>query len=535
MPEVGELYSRWEPDSEFDAIVIGSGIRGLGAAALLARHAQKRVLVLERHTVAGGFTHTFRRKGYEWDVGVHYIGEVHRTGSPLRALFDDITDCRLQWEEMGDVYDTVVIGGQRFEYLAGREPWRQRMHETFPDDADAIDRYLDLVDDAARSAWTFFASKVVPPGLAAVLGPWMRRKFLRHSDRTLGGVLDDLTDNRLLKAVLSAQFGDHGLPPGRASFAIHAMVFRHYLSGAAYPVGGASRIASSITPTIEAAGGSIVVGAEVTRIVLERDRAVGVELADGRDLRAPLVISDAGIANTALKLLPKGNRGRERLSAPLTRVERSASHICLYVGLRATADELGLGRSNLWVYPDADQDAAVERYLADPEAPLPLAYISFPSAKDPDFERRFPGRATIEVVSLAPYEWFAPWAEKRWQKRGDDYQALKDRLSERLLDALLHEVPQVADVIDYHELSTPVSTRHFAAYDHGEIYGLEHSPQRFREKALTPRTPIKGLFLTGQDVCTAGIAGALMGAALAASAILGRNLINEIRADTRAE
>jgi all-trans-retinol 13,14-reductase len=277
-----------------------------------------------------------------------------------------------------------------------------------------------------------------------------------------------------------------------------------------------------------------VVGAEVTRIVHDRARAVGVELADGRALRAPLVISDVGLANTALKLLSEGTPGREALTAPLQRVERSASHVCLYVGLRGTAEELGLGRSNLWVYPGVDQDAAVERYLADPDAPLPLAYISFPSAKDPDFERRFPGRATIEVVGLAPYEWFAPWEERRWQKRGDDYQALKDRLSERLLDALLHEVPHVADGIDYHELSTPVSTRHFSAYDRGEIYGLEHSPARFREKALTPRTPIKGLYLTGQDVCTAGIAGALLGAALAVSSIIGRNLLSEIRTAARA-
>ena len=121
MPEIGQPYRRWEPESDFDAIVVGSGIGGLGVAAQLAKHAGKRVLLLERHTVAGGFTHTFRRKGYEWDVGVHYIGEVHRKGSLLRTLFDDITDGRLQWEDMGEVYDTVVVGGQRFEYLAGRD------------------------------------------------------------------------------------------------------------------------------------------------------------------------------------------------------------------------------------------------------------------------------------------------------------------------------------------------------------------------------------------------------------------------------
>lgn len=534
MPEVGVLYKQWEPDGAFDAIVIGSGMGGLATAALLAQHADKRVLVLERHTVAGGFTHVFRRKGYEWDVGVHYIGGVHRQGSFLRTLFDHISGGELQWEPMGDVVDTVIVGNRRVEYLAGREAWRQRMHEEFPDDTAPIDRYMELADEVTQRTRSFFASKALPSPTAAVAGPFMRRGFLRLSDRTLGEVLVELTENRMLKAVLAGQFGDHGMPPGQASFAIHAMIFRHYLGGGAYPVGGSSRIAATVAPQIEAAGGQVVLGAEVGSVLIEDGRAVGVELTDGRTVRAQLVISDAGVPNTALKLLPDGAPGRDRLIATLDRIGRSASHICLYVGTRHTAEELGLEKSNLWVYPNEDQDAAVERYLADPEARVPLAYISFPSAKDPDFTRRFPGRATIEVVSLANYDWFAPWEGRPWQKRGEDYNELKARLSERLLEILVQQVPQLDGKIDYHELSTPISTRHFADYDRGEIYGLEHSPARFREPALRPRTPLKSFYLTGQDVCTAGVAGALFGAVVATSAILGRNVISEIRTAARA-
>jgi len=451
----------------------------------------------------------------------------------LRTLFDQITGGHLQWESMGDVIDTVVVGENRFEYLAGRESWRQRMHEYFPDDTGAIDRYLDLTDEIAQSTRLFFGSKAIPPIVAPIAAPLMRRKFLRLSDRTLGEVLDGLTDNRTLKAVLSAQFGDHGMPPGQASFAIHALVFRHYLKGAAYPVGGSSRIAATIAPQIEATGGEIVVGAEVRQVVVEKRRAIGVEMTDGRILSAPLIISDAGVANTALKLIPESAPGRDDLAATLSRVDRSACHVCLYVGVRQTSDQLGLGRTNLWIYPQADQDAAIERYLADPEAPIPLAYISFPSAKDPDFERRFPGRATIEVVSFADYRWFEPWENEPWQKRGDDYASLKERLSNRLLEILVREVPQLDGVIDYHELSTPVSTRHFSGYERGEIYGLEHSPARFREPALQPRTGLKGLYLTGQDVCTAGVAGALFGAVVASSAILSKNLVSEVMSHSR--
>jgi len=528
MTKVGIPIAKWQDTGDFDAIVIGSGIGGLAAAALLGTHGGKKVLVLERHTTAGGFTHTFSRKRWEWDVGVHYIGQVHHEGSMLRRLFDEVTAGNLQWEPMGEVYDTVVIDGQRWNYVTGRENWRQRMHEYFPAETNAIDRYLELVSEATRGARSFFAEKAMPAIPALFAGPWMRRGFLRYSDRTLGEVLDELTNDRTLKAVLAAQFGDHGLPPAQASFAIHAMVFNHYVGGAAYPVGGSARIAETMAPVIEKAGGAIVIGAEVASVLVEKGRAVGVRMAKGGEFRAPLVLSDAGVPNTAHRLLPEGTPGRETLLATLKHTAQSASHICLYVGLDATDEELGLARPNLWVYSSPDQDGDVARFMADPDAPLPMVYISFPSAKDPSFASRYPGRATIEVVSIAPYEWFRDWEDTRWMKRGDDYTRLKEKLSRRLIEVLEREVPHVAGKIAYHELSTPLSTRHFGNYPRGEIYGLEHTPARFRERALRPRTGLKGFYLTGQDVCTAGVAGALFGAVLSCSAILGRNLLKEI-------
>src|SRR5208283_1564946 len=105
-----ESYRQANVDDAFDAIVIGSGMGGLTAASLLARHDGRRVLVLERHYTAGGFTHVFHRPGYQWDVGVHYIGEVNDPGSPVRAVFDHLTDGRLEWHAMPDVYDRFVIG-----------------------------------------------------------------------------------------------------------------------------------------------------------------------------------------------------------------------------------------------------------------------------------------------------------------------------------------------------------------------------------------------------------------------------------------
>ena len=524
MIRIGQSYRKRPPQGSYDAIIIGSGVGGLTAAALLARHAGKRVLVLERHYMPGGFTHVFRRRGYEWDVGVHYLGGLGDRRAGTRRLFDHVTDGKLEWAAMGEVYDRIIVGDNSYDYVAGPDNFAARMKEYFPSQARAIDRYLELTRRAKRWSGLYFAEKALPPPLAAVAGPLMRAPFMRYARRTTGSVLDELTDDLELKGVLTGQFGDYGLPPARSSFAMHSLLTRHYLWGGYYPVGGSSAIAAAIAPLIEEAGGEVHFQADVSEIVIDRGRAVGVRMADGRQIEAPVVVSNAGVHNTFGRLLP-GNGVRHATAERAVSVPFSVAHLCLYVGFKQTAAELGLPKTNLWIYPGPDHDANVEAFVADPGAPLPVVYVSFPSAKDPSFEEYCPGRATVELITLAPYDRFAPWAGTEWRKRGQDYESLKADLAERMLAQLERQIPGLRSQVDYMEISTPLSTRHFAGYEHGEIYGLEHSPSRFANRALRPRTAIPGLYLTGQDVVSCGVAGAMAGGYLTASAILGRNLL----------
>ncbi len=521
----GQTYRAERLQGTWDAIVIGSGIGGLATAALLAR-AGKRVLVLERHYVAGGFTHTFRRPGYEWDVGVHYIGEVHHARSVLRQVFDDVSENRLQWARMEDVYDRVIVDGRPFDFVAGRERFIETLGDAFPRERDAIRQYVEVVRTAARASNGFFTERALPPLLGALARPFMTRDFRKWSDRTTHDVLQSLGASPELQGVLAAQYGDYGLPPKQSSFAIHATVAKHYLDGGNYPVGGASAIANTIAPTIEQAGGRIVVAADVERVIVESGRAVGVRLKDGAEARARVVVSSAGVMTTFAALLRPEDAP---WAVPRRReVQPSVSHVCLYLGMKATGAELGLRQTNLWIYPGYDHDAIVARYLADRSAPLPVTYVSFPSTKDPDWERRFPGRSTIEAVGLAPFEWFAPWKDGRWRRRGPEYDALKSEMTERLLANVHAQVPSLRGRIDVQELSTPLSTRHFCNYETGEIYGIDHTPERFRLTWLRPHTPLKGFFLTGQDIVTDGVGGALMAGVLTASAILKRNVLGDI-------
>jgi all-trans-retinol 13,14-reductase len=210
----------------------------------------------------------------------------------------------------------------------------------------------------------------------------------------------------------------------------------------------------------------------------------------------------------------------------LQKLRPSTAHIGLYVGLSQSDTALGLKGTNLWVYPSFDHDANVERFARDRDAPLPGVYLSFPSAKDPDFQRRHPGRSTIEAITMLPYAAFDRWGETRWKRRGDEYDVLKQRLSARLLAEVERQAPSVLGNIAYTELSTPVTTRHFMNYGHGEIYGVASTPERFLMRELGARTPIRGLYLTGQDVASLGVVGAMYGGVISASVATGKNLLS---------
>lgn len=527
MTPIGTPYKRPQDFQGYDAIVIGSGIGGLTTAALLARFAGWRVLVLERHYTAGGFTHTFTRTGFEWDVGVHYIGQVLGRRTLLSRLFRAIAADRVQWASLGPVYDRAIVGDFTFDFVAGRERLRQALYEAFPHEKATIDAYFQAVREAVVASRTYFAAKALP-GLTGRMAQRLTRGFFKYADRTVDEVLTRLEAGPLLKAVLTAQYGDYGLPPKQASFAMHAMLVNHYLEGAAYPVGGSSQLAAGILPTIEAAGGAVLIRAEVERILLHRGRAVGVRMADRREIFVPVVVSDAGFAATFTRLLPPEVGERLGAHRVLKRVGLSAPHLVLHVGLEGSTAEIGLPRHNLWVYPNPDHDGNVARFLEDPTAPFPMLFISSSAARDPDFEARYPGRATLEVITVANWDWFRPWADTRRGHRHPDYLAFKARMTERLLAALEDLLPQVRGRVKVAELGTSLSTVEYTAHPQGSIYGLAHSPARFREPLLRPATPIPGLYLTGADVSTAGVGGAAFGGLLTASAILRRNLVRDL-------
>jgi all-trans-retinol 13,14-reductase len=241
-PSTLRIGKRYRPNRlapSYDAIVIGSGMGGLTTAALLSELGWK-VCVLEQHYTAGGYTHSFERHGYEWDPGVHYIGDVGAE-TRTRKMFDFVSEGNLKWAPMDAEYDRFYIGDKVYSAVAGRQEFRDNLVRSFPDEADAIDRYLKLLKKAGNATSALGTERVLPSWQRKLMWPFFR--FLKPTwlYRNTYDVLSELTDNQDLIAVLCGQWGDMGLPPKRSVFLVHALIARHYLYGYDHPEDSESR------------------------------------------------------------------------------------------------------------------------------------------------------------------------------------------------------------------------------------------------------------------------------------------------------
>lgn len=517
-----------------DAIVIGAGLGGLSTAALLTTNG-RRTLVLEQNQVVGGSSQVFRRQGnkYEFDVGVHYIGDCAPGGTVDRLMRGLGLQDRIEFAELDpDGFSTITLPSASLRVPRGWQAYEDRLAEAFPDEEEGIRRCvrtLRTVAEEIRAERTDGPRRAV----ARLRG---RGALLWWGLRPLARLYDVCGLSQEARTVIAGESGDYGLPPSKAPVALHAGFLDHYLkAGAYYPRGGGQVIAARLTEVIGAHGGTVRTKARVERILVEDGRAVGVRLAGGEEVRAPVVVSNADIRRTYLELV-----GREHLPRRLRRkaegFRMALPLFSLYLAVDFDVRDR-LPNSTSWIYPHADIEAIyADAYAGRVPAQVPV-FMTSGTLKDPQGSHTAPaGHSTLELMTIAPADHHAwgvgegPVAGERYS-RGPSYLAVKEKLAEAVLDTASMVIPDLREHIVYRDASTPITQERFTRSTGGACYGLEMTIDQLGPFRPGVRTPIPGLYLVGASTRHQhGIVATLNGGAGTAGAILGRDLFAELRA-----
>ncbi len=504
--------------NEFDTIIIGSGAGGLSAALCLAKAGQK-VAVIEQHYVPGGWCHSFYIDGHRFSPGVHYIGLVGN-GQSTSNLYEGlgIANDLVFFRMNPAAYEHCWIGEERVDIPAQVDQLYESLSLRFPAEKKGLRKYLELVCNVSRQLYLIPKMNGFWDNITI---PYRTRHLGKYGLFSLKRVVSWYIKDPLLQKVINIQCGDHGLPPGKASFPLHCAIMSHYFQGGFYPMGGGAAIVKAMTKAIKKHGGQIMTGQGVKRILLEGDKkykAIGVELQNGEIIKAKRVISNADPAAT-YKMA-----GHENLSAKLrkrlAKTRYSVTSLMFFLTVNMDLRKAGLDSGNIWVMPDRDMDdlhedlKAVDILASDEFSAL---FISCSSLKDPV---SFNGKHhTLEVVTFIDYASFESF-KGEGKKHSEEYLQFKERLCRKLVNSLEKVVPGIRNNIVHLELGTPLTNEHYINATRGNVYGTEKGFWQTGPFSYTSQSEIENLYMCGASIMSHGVAGASYSGVKTAAKIL---------------
>lgn len=495
-------------ESQYDIIVIGSGLSGLLNAAILSKEGYK-VLVLEKNHIPGGCLQSFTRKGVVFDTGIHYVGSLD-PGQQLYAIlkFIGVVD-KLKFQRLdNNAFDYYFLGEKRYALAQGFDNFKETLSQSFPENSHEIIKYVHALKSLIDSI-PFFNFDT-PQGTDF--------NIFNHLTLSLKAVLESFTSNAALANVLSAMNFLHGGSEDKTYWYVHAIMQSHYIQSAYRFVDGSQQLADALVDKIRENGGDVFMNKNVTGFKFEGAEISGVVLEDGEVFTTKNVIASTH-PSSVMKMIPD-DKIRKIYKKRLLNLRNTTGFFTVY--LKFKEKKVPYLNSNYYYYD------GINTWVPEMQQKhgWPYGFALFPVCSQQN--QKYMDGASI--MTSIDYKIFSKWDNTLHGRRGDEYHEFKESFALQLIDKLNDRMPGIKENIDSFYSSTPLSWRDYTGAPDGSGYGILREFGNDYEAFIYPKTHIKNLYLTGQSTFLHGAMGVSLGALLTVSELIGmEHLIQKIR------
>lgn len=500
-----------------DVIIIGGGIGGLTCGSLLAKNGLN-TLIVEQHSKPGGYVTSYSRNGFLFDV-VHVIGGL-RKGAPLERIYSYLgLDKKIEFIEVEKVFK-FIYPDVSIDCYTDINKYKQQLLDNFPKEKDGIHRYFKT----SQSIWNeLVASHYKPSFLQLLSYPLRFPHLVKYQNATYEAFLDQFIKDGKLKELLGSGWGYLGLH-NRSISALYiiGMYMSYHAGGAWYPKGGYQAMSNAFAECFREHGGSLRLKTKVKKILVEGNRAVGVELDDGETIRAKQVISNADTKKTFLHFVGEENMSKE-FTDKIKSIQQSVSGFVVRLGVKMELPkELHCGC--IMYFPDYGIAENTFALAAKDEIETDIGKVGFglsvSSMKDADVAPR--GCHALDLIYMpAPYRYNNNWMMENKVK----YNELKEHVAGTLIKAAEKLIPGLSQHIVVKDINTPLTFERYTSATEGGWYDAACTPEQSLLKRLPAATPVKNLYLTGaKSFPGPGMFGAIQSGLFTADMILNKKL-----------
>ncbi|MCF2909102.1 NAD(P)/FAD-dependent oxidoreductase [Pseudoalteromonas sp. DL2-H2.2] len=487
---VSNIKQTKKVDSQYDVIFVGAGLGSLSAASMIAQKG-KKVLVVDKHNIPGGYATNFSRKDFDFDVSLHSFDGVVKGGDSYKVI------------ELTGVADKVEFLSHKtlYHFQQGDidikakhrdiEDYKNQLFHYFPEEKDNIIRLFKEADKNYKDMCGFLFAKL-PFWLRFLATPFFFKRILKYENDTVDSFFSRFTQNERLKAVLSAQWSYYGLPAKDLAFGYFSYPFIDYLRNGGYSIkGGSQKLSDALVEVIESNGGTVLLSSPVTDIIVnEKGRVEGIE-----SKRSGVVSADKVVCNIsphAVVSLVGKDKFKPRFHTKLEAQKMSISGFQVYLGLDCSLADLGVKEDEYirFFAPMLSQREQFECLqkgeVFDGKTGWSINYFS-----NVDDTLCAPGKSSLGLFTLiGSIDWHS--LSKM------EYREKKQQLTQMLIDKAAEQIPNLKDHIVVCEAGSPRTMTKFTNNPGGSIYGFE---QNLKQSGLFRRFPqkypIKGLYQVG--------------------------------------